>query len=176
MIKKSAFLLALMPLPAYAAGPANQGSKSPLPSTVAHVFACRGIGDSVTRLDCFDREVAKFDQAQASGDIVTVDRQNVRATRRSLFGLALPNLGLFGDNSSDANSGVLETTIISTRQGPDGKWSFVLAEGGRWVQLDNREFIDDPASGMPIIIRRAAMGSYLANIKKQTAIRIERVR
>ena len=176
MIKQSAFLLLLLPMAALAAGPAKQRAASTPPPTVAHVFACRSIGDPVARLACFDREVATFDQAQASGEIVTMDRQDVRATRRSLFGLALPNLGLFGDNSVDANSGVLETTIISTRQGPDGKWSFVLAEGGRWVQLDNREFIDYPASGMPIIIRRAAMGSFLANIKKQTAIRIERVR
>lgn len=176
MIKHSAFLIALLPMAALAAGPAKQRPERPLPSTVAQMFACRSIGDSVARLGCFDREVANFDHAQASGEIVTMDRQNVRATRRSLFGLALPDLSLFGDNSIDANSGVLETTIISTRQGPDGKWSFVLAEGGRWVQLDNREFIDDPASGMPILIRRAAMGSYLANIKKQTAIRIERVR
>jgi hypothetical protein len=108
-----------------------------------------------------------------------MDRQQVRKTRRSLFGLALPDLGVFGDSDNRDGDSAIETTIRSVRQGPDGKWLFDLAEGGRWVQLDSREFIVDPAAGQPIRIRRAAMGSYLANVNKQVnpniAIRVRRV-
>lgn len=114
-------------------------------------------------------------QAQQSGDLVAMDRQQVRKTRRSLFGLALPDLGVFGDSESEDGNSTIETTIKSVRETPDSKWIFDLAEGGRWVQLDTRNFIVDPAPGQPIRIRRAAMGSYLANVNKQVAIRVRRV-
>ncbi len=148
----------------------------PVPEPVQRVFACRAITDNGKRLQCFDDQVRVLQSVQGSGELVTMSRQQVRSTRRSLFGLALPNLSVFGDNSSDANAGVLETTIKVARQNPGGKWQFELEEGGRWVQLDTREFVIDPAPRQTIRIRRATMNSYLANVNKQTAIRIERVR
>jgi hypothetical protein len=83
---------------------------------------------------------------------------------------------VFGDNdamSPDASS--IETTIRSARQDPYGKWILDLAEGGRWVQIDSRELSDHPRSGLPIRVRRAALGSYLASINKQAGIRVRRV-
>ena len=115
-------------------------------------------------------------EAQSKGDLVTMDRQQVRRAKRSLFGLALPDLGVFGGNDSlDGDRTQLETTIKSARQNADGKWTFELAEGGRWIQLDSRRFIVDPKAGHPIRIRQAAMGSYLANVNKQVAIRVRRI-
>lgn len=146
----------------------------PVPEQFNKVVACSSVADPQQRLACFDREVAAMNEAQKKGDFVAMDRQQVRKTRRSLFGLALPDLGVFGDDSDDAASAI-ETTLKSVRETPDGKWIFELAEGGRWIQLDSREFIIDPAPGHPIRIRRAAMGSYLANVNKQIAVRVRRI-
>lgn len=148
------------------------------PAVMSRVIACTSVADAMERLACFDREVKSMSEAQRSGDLVAMDRLQVRKTRRSLFGLALPDLGVFGDSDSDDGDSAIETTIKAVRQGADGKWLFELAEGGRWQQLDSREFIVDPAAGQPIRIRRAAMGSYLANVNKQVnriAIRVRRV-
>lgn len=143
------------------------------PAVVARVVACSAVADPSERLACYDREVANMNQAQKSGDLIAMDRQQVRKTKRSLFGLSLPDLGVFGDDE-DSNSAI-ETSIKSVSQTPDGKYIFTLAEGGRWKQLDSRNFIVDPAAGQPIRIRRAAMGSYLANVNNQIAIRVRRI-
>lgn len=165
-------IAALLVVPSATA--AQKAAANP-PAVFNRVVACKAITDAAARLACFDREVAAMDQAQRSGEIVAFDRQQVRSTRRSLFGLALPNLGIFGDSTDEDGASQIETTIKAARQVGGGKWIFDLAEGGRWEQLDTREFIVDPAPGQPIRIRRAAMGSYLANVNKQIAVRVRRV-
>ena len=168
--------LALLAVAAMAT-PAGAQTKKPAqpPAALSRVLACQAIRDGTQRLACYDRQVAAMSHAQATGDLVAMDRQEVRRTKRSLFGIALPDLGVFGDNSIGENVSSLETTIKTARQNADGKWTFELAEGGRWAQIDSREFIVDPRAGHPIRIRRAAMGSYLANVNKQIAIRVRRV-
>lgn len=145
------------------------------PPAISRVVACTSLADPGQRLACFDREVAAMNQAQRTGDLVAMDRQQVRKTRRSLFGLSLPDLGLFGDSENDDGPSEIVTTIKAARQDSRGTWTIDLAEGGRWVQIDSRLFVIDPAPGHPIRIRRAALGSYLANVNKQIAVRVRRV-
>jgi hypothetical protein len=154
---------------ALATSPAVAKDKpQPPPPGFTRLVACQNVRDSVQRLACYDREVAGLSKANATGDLVVMDRQQVRKTRRSLFGLALPDLGVFGDNASIGEAAQLETTIKTVQQRGDGKWLFDLAEGGRWVQLDSNEFIMDPAAGQKVRIRRASMGSYLMNVNPPT--------
>lgn len=162
--------LATMP----ATAPAKERPKPPTPAVVNRVVGCATVTDPQQRLACYDREVAAMNEAEKKGDLVAMDRTQVRKTKRSLFGLALPDLGVFGDDGEDGESSI-ETTIRTVRMNPDGKYLFDLAEGGRWLQLDSRNFVIDPKPGQPIRIRRAAMGSYLANVNKQIAIRVRRV-
>lgn len=173
-IAVSASLLLVFLASPVAAAP-RKAAPPPTPATIVRVVACTSIANAAERLACFDREVAAMNQAQRSGDLVAMDRQQVRRTRRSLFGLALPDLGVFGDADSDDGASEIQTTIKAARDDGRGKWTFDLAEGGRWVQLDSRPFVVDPAPGQPVRIRRAAMGSYLMNVNKQIAIRVRRV-
>ena len=69
----------------------------------------------------------------------------------------------------------IESTIRGLRQDPYGKYTFTLEDGARWVQIDTREMRATPRLGQPIRIRRAMMGSYLANVNDQIAIRVRRV-
>ena len=163
--------VALVAVPAVS--PAKDPPKPPTPAVVNRVVACTAVTDAQQRLACYDREVAAMSQAEKSGDLVTMDRSQVRKTKRSLFGLALPDLGVFGDDAEDETT--IETTIRAVRMNPDGKYMFDLAEAGRWIQLDSRNFVIDPKAGQAIRIRRAAMGSYMANVNKQVAIRVRRV-
>jgi hypothetical protein len=144
------------------------------PEAFGRVVQCRSIAAADERLACFDREVAAMEAARASGQLVAIDRQQVRRTRRSLFGLTLPDLNVFGDDS-DEEARSVETTIRSARQGPDGRWVIQLEDGARWAQTDDHDFAIYPRAGQPIRIRRAAMGSYLANVNNQSAIRVRRV-
>lgn len=137
---------------------------------------CRGISDATGRLACFDREVAGLAAAEARQDVVVIDRARVRSARRSLFGLSVPDLGIFGSNDPQ-EEGVsrIESTIRIASQASDGKWLFRLQDGARWAQTDTARASFDARPGYSIVIRKAAMGSFLANINKQTAIRVKRV-
>ncbi|HEY0011446.1 MAG TPA: hypothetical protein VGB79_01185 [Allosphingosinicella sp.] len=146
------------------------------PAVLGRVVQCRSIASEAERLACFDREVAALDQAQSSGELLAMDRSQVRRTRRSLFGLTVPNLGIFGDDNEDEEEASrIETTIRSATQNAMGKWVIELADGARWLQIDSMNLNIRPRPGQPIRIRRAAMGSYLANVNNQTAIRMRRM-
>jgi len=147
----------------------------PPPADFARLIACRSITDGAQRLACYDREVGVVGSANARGDLVVMNREEVRKTRRSLFGLSLPDLSVFGGGNLPGDADTLETTIKFARQGPDGKWLFVLAEGGQWVQLDSRDFIVDPAPGQPVRIKQGALGSYMMNVNKQTGVKVHRI-
>ena len=117
-----------------------------------------------------------------------IQRHEVQVTkaRKTLFGLDLPDLGLFGRTrsktadeaakTSGEEEGVefLEAKIASARLGPDRKWSFVLEDGARWAQTELKD-IPTPKTGQPILIRKAALGSYLARINDRPAIRVKRL-
>ena len=146
------------------------------PAALTRVVQCRAVASAEERLACYDREVAAMDAAQSSGQLVAMDRTQIRRTRNSLFGLTLPNLGIFGDSNEDEEEASrIESTVRSATQAPDGKWIIQLADGARWIQLDSRNLNVDPRPGQPIRIRRAAMGSYLANVNNQVAIRVRRI-
>ena len=63
---------------------------------------CRAIKETADRLACYDREVASLDAAERSKDVVIVDKEQVREAKRTIFGLALPRIKLFGgDDDAD---------------------------------------------------------------------------
>jgi hypothetical protein len=139
------------------------------------VVDCRAIAATQQRLACYDREVSALDSAEARRELVVMDRQQVRNTRRSLFGLALPDMGIFGEDADgDDAPAQLESTVRGASRNVNGKWILTLADGARWQQVDSRE-IAPPRSGQAVRIRRAGLGSYLANVNGQTAIRVRRI-
>jgi hypothetical protein len=67
----------------------------------------------------------------------------------------------------------IESIIASARVNPAGKLMLTLEDGARWVQIDSNKF-RLPKAGLPVKIRRAAMGSFFANIDGRPAIRMRR--
>ena len=165
-------------LAAAAAPAAAQEPEPERPEALTRLVECRNVPSEAERLACYDREVAAFEAAERSRELVVMDRQQVRRTRRTLFGLALPDLNIFGDDNEDEEEGAsqIETTLRSAAEDPYGKWILVLEDGARWRQIDSRTLAREPRGGQTIRIRRAAMGSYLANIDGQIAIRVRRER
>ena len=166
-------------LAASSAGAVAQAPKveTERPALLRNLAQCRSITEAQARLACFDRTAAAIDEAERTKDLVVVDREQLRKTRRTLFGLTLPNLSVFGDDSPD-QEGVerIESTIAKLSQNALGKWLFTLPDGATWEQIDSRNLSIDPQVGHSIKIRKAAMGSYLANVKDQIAIRVRRLR
>ncbi|HEX8402147.1 MAG TPA: hypothetical protein VF628_10635 [Allosphingosinicella sp.] len=154
-----------------------QSGQQARPALLKDLVGCRSVADPASRLACFDRAASALDEAEKRKDLVVVDREQLRKTRRTLFGLTLPNLSVFGDDNKD-EEGVtrIETTLKGATQNGLGKWIFTLPDGAHWEQIDSRELANTPRPGHEIKIRRAAMGSYLANVQGQIAVRVRRMR
>ena len=148
------------------------------PEVIDRIATCRAIAGAAERLACFDREVAALEAAAAAREIAVVDREQVRRTRRSLFGLRLPDLGIFSDDSDEGDDGAavreINSTIRSSYTGADQRRHYVLEDGSVWAQTDGR--VQRPQPGQAIRIRRGPLGSYIANIGERVGFRVVRLR
>lgn len=164
--------LSFGPAPALAADKAD--AEVERPQILTDLVACKAIADPAERLACYDQRVASLDTATRNRDVIVADRETMKEARRGLFGLKLPSVRLFGGGESEAVTEI-EGVIKSASQNGFGKWEFVLEDGARWVQTDTKAIPRYPRPGFKIVIREAAMGSYLAKVDGQIAVRVKRV-
>ena len=154
-------------------------SKAAPMEVVNRVVDCRSVGDAAERLKCFDTAVAVLAEAQAADDLAVVSKKDMREARRGLFGLSLPRLKLFGggedDDEGESNEfRELTSTIASARQGARG-YVFSLPDGAVWEQTDNT-YLGNVREGQTVVIRRAALGSYMATVGTSRAARVKRIK
>lgn len=146
----------------------------PAPQVFQALVACRAIADDAQRLACYDQQVAAVAAAEQSRDIVVYDRTDVREAQRGLFGLRLPRIRLFG--SDDEQVDRIESTLTAVSGGQSSRpWVLRLADGSLWRQIDSEQLSRDPRAGHPIVIERAALGSFRAEIDGMRPIRVTRV-
>ena len=153
-------------------------------SRVFEPFArCRAIASAQARADCFDAAARELEGAVKSKDITIVDRQEVRAARRSLFGFTLPRIGLFdgGDHNDDGRMPAreeikeIETTISSATVAANGRVEFRVADGNAmWTTTDPMAF--PPKPGDKVRIRRGTLGNYFIAVAGQRSVRGMRLR
>ncbi len=164
---------ALLVLPA--AG-ATQASPS---RHLGAIGACRAITADTVRLACFDREASAFVAAAQSGQVSIVDRAELRAARRSLFGFSLPNLGMFGaknDQSEPEETKELRSEVVRATTIGAGKYRVVIADQKAvWetteVSLTGRQ----PRPGEAVHIKKGSLGSYFIQLGSQKWVKGRRV-
>lgn len=143
---------------------------------VEKLFSCREIAEDFERLACFDKEVAVVDQATRDKDLVIADREQIREARRGLFGLTLPSINLFDDGDENAEQvDMIEAVIVDATTTSAGKVYFMLKDGAKWIQTDSMQVLGRAGKGDRVVIRQAAMGSYMASINDRRAFRVKRV-
>lgn len=136
---------------------------------------CRAVTDSAARLDCYDKAAAALDQAEATGEVVVVDRAQARAARRQAFGFNLSALSIFDRAVSTKDEvNVLNTTAAEAYRNGDGKWIIVLDDGAHWRQIDDANLSKSPHQGSMIKIRHGSLGSFVMNIDSQPYIHVHR--
>lgn len=145
------------------------------PPIFEELVNCRTIADPTERLACYDTKVAAMDEAEKKDELVLADKASMKEARRGLFGFSIPKLKIFGNEGKEEEKFELVAKIDSAYQASPGKWTIMLDDGARWVQIDSQVMRKNPERGMEIKIREAAMGSYFANIDGQRAIRMRRV-
>ena len=143
---------------------------------VQAVLACRPIADSARRLACYDAAAAAVEAAEARGDLLTMDSAQRRTVLTQAFGLNLPSLSLFDHAGLPDAANSLRLKIERATRGADGRWVISLEGDQGWRQIDDMDLARDPRPGVPVVIRRAALGSFMMSIDGQPPIRVHRDR
>ncbi len=156
-----------------------QPNIQPRPEIFTQLLDCRALTDNVARLACFDRQVAALDTAAKDDEVVILDKQEIKKTRRSLFGFNLPRLPFLGSSDADAKTAKpedarIESTLASVRPQANRLWLLTLEDGAQWQTTEPIPY-EIPVAGMKVAIRKAAMGSFLGNINGWRAVRMKRV-
>lgn len=144
-------------------------------AVLQQVLDCRTIQDQAQRLACYDGAVAKMDEAEKKGDIVVVDRDQVREAKKAAFGFEMPHFTLFDRGEKPEKIDHVDGVAQSAYVNKDGKWVIILEDGAKWVQVDSEPVNSPPHKGSRIEIRTAVMGSYFMKIDGQRSIRAHRV-
>lgn len=148
-------------------------TRSPLLNAV---LACRAIATETDRLACFDQATAAFEMAEREGEVAVIDRAQADQTRRRLFGLNLDGAALFGNLREGQAVSAIETSLTRARQGGRGAWTFELADGSVWRQVDDEPVNARPTPGDAVRVRQAALGSYLLSVDGERSVRVRRER
>lgn len=138
--------------------------------------ACRAIADAAERLACYDAKVGSMVSASEAGDVRIVDREDVRRTRRQLFGFTVPDLDILeGDEQDKEASELLETTITGARQLNSKVWRFTTEEGAVWEINNAPRRLAPIKAGDSVIFKKASLGFYFIRINGQMGVKGKRI-
>ncbi len=154
---------------------AAQAVESPKRAPVMQeVLDCRAVADNTQRLACFDKAVGTLAQADQTGDLITIDREQRRTVRRQAFGLSLPSLSMFDRGEKVEENDHIAVTVSHAERNNAGKWVVVLDDGAVWRQIDSEPLDASPKAGQKAVIRRAALGSFMLKLAGESSIRVHR--
>lgn len=138
--------------------------------------ACRTIADEAERLACYDAKVGAMVSASEAGDVRIVDREDVRRTRRQLFGFTVPDLDILeGDEQDKEASELLQTTIASARQLSGKSWRFTTEEGAVWEIANAPRRLAPIRPGDSVEFKKASLGYFFIRINGQMGVKGKRI-
>lgn len=153
----------------------KKGGDGPPPAQIQGLLQCRAIADGPERLACYDKATAVIGDAVSRKDLVVFDRESVRKTKRGLFGLSVPDLGIFGDEDDAVEVKQIEGEVVSTAMNADGGYIFRLADGSRWSQTDGKPIALEPRPGDKVVVKKGTLGSYILSVSKQPGVKVRRI-
>lgn len=166
---------ALVVLAFTVANPANAQQAAPVGSpAIANLASCRTITVASDRLSCFDRAAGELETALRSGEILVVDRTQATAARRQAFGTTDAPADILQPPRQEDRIDSIETTLVRATQSGDERWTFVLADGSTWRQVDTDRVRINNRAGETVRVRRGAMGSYLLVVGRSGVVRVRR--
>jgi hypothetical protein len=143
---------------------AAEDDKGPLSA----LTQCRSVADPAARVACYDKAVDALNQATARNDVVVMDRQQVKETKKGLFGFSIGKLPIFGrkdgkpDAQEEQDDKELATRITKVRALPHGKWRFVVDGGAVWETTEPVTSLKVPTEGGAVTLEKGSLGSYFA--------------
>lgn len=153
-----------------------RAEEPPRPAALEALRACQALTADADRLACYDRAAAALSTSVEKKEVIVLDQQDVKKTKRSLFGFTLPRIGLFGDADKDRDTPEftqIETTVTGVRGLGYGKYSFTIEDGAVWQTTEAAPMTPKP--GEKVLIKKAALGSYFIRFGRQRAVKGMRI-
>jgi hypothetical protein len=126
------------------------------------------------RLQCFEEATASLEQATDSGEVVVVDRAQIRESRRRLFGISLPRCRCSGAATTKPTMSIQSTEwsprLRRMARGTGSSASRTARSGGRSTGRRSRCGPARPGRGHQP--RRARQ--FMMKVNGQQAIRVKR--
>ena len=142
----------------------------------AAVSKCRKIADDKERLACYDAAAGAFDQAQAEGQVVIIDREQAKAVRRQAFGFNFPAINFLPRPAKTEAEDRVSVELAGAHTDSEGKWVMTTTEDAVWRQSDSNPLSNEPRRGSTMLIRKGLLGSFFCKVDRQSAIRCVRER
>jgi hypothetical protein len=150
------------------------------------VYACAALQEADARLACYDAAVKGLQQAEASGGVAVVSREQIVEAEKQAFGLRQsPTLGDVARATSPAVAAAVPppvepdsvaAKITALNERADGRWQFTLENGQVWEQAERVKLKRTPKTGWGVEIKKAMMGSFLMSIENgDRGVRVRRV-
>lgn len=153
------------------------GAAQPHKPTAAQIQAlsqCVAISEDAARLACYDKTAKELVEAEKSGDVVVVDKAQVKEVKRQSFGFNI-NLGPLFDHGSKAEQvNELATTVESAFKNGEDKWMIRTADGQLWRQIGDEALYESPKKGEKVVIKRGSLGSFFLKVGNDIAMRAHR--
>lgn len=146
------------------------------PAVIKALGACRALTDGQARLACYDREAASLVQSVERQETVVLDKQEVKKTRRSLFGYSMPNLPIFRAAEKDKDAPEftqIDTPIKTVRSIGYGRFRFTVDDGALWETTEGINAFPKP--GEKVLIKAGLMGSYFIKFEGTRSVKGRRV-
>lgn len=153
--------------------PATAQQPQVAPGLVDALAKCLDIADDARRLACHDAAARALVEASRKREVVVVDREEVKKTRRSLFGFPLPRIKLFGGDGPDQGETIdrIEAKITRVANLGYGKYRLTLEDGAVWTTTDTWRGNVLPEVGAVLQVKRAALGSYMVEVRGGRSVR-----
>jgi hypothetical protein len=150
------------------AGPARQDQ----PRAIREVLDCRTVPPE-ERLACFEKAADALAAATDAGEVVAIDRGQATAARRAAFGLPLDGLSFLDRAVKPEAADKLGGVVKSVKFLASGFFRVELEDGSIWRQISG-----DPDQqvtvGSPVVVERAALGSFAMRVKGRPPVKVHR--
>lgn len=168
---------ALLLLPLGSGALAQSETSDPSGDLLDKLKACQAVTGDSERLACFDQAVGEVVAASDAGEVRIVDQEDVRRTKRQLFGLSVPEIDILKtkDDEDKEASELLETSITSVRYISRRKLRFTTEEGAVWEINNAPSRLRTVEAGDQVVFKKAALGTFFIRIDGQLGVKGKRV-
>ncbi len=176
MLMKKTSLLSVLPIFLVTQNANAQSETNNRPIILENLVNCAIIKNDKDRLACYDQNIITFQTAEEKGEIIVEDKEVILQSREEVFGFKSVDNPVFnGDNDANLNS--INSTITSARLSGSRKWLITLGNGSIWQQSEPKRLRSGgPKIGSDILIKKASLGGFIAEIDGQRPFRVKRLK